>query len=162
MYAWNGLWGETGVEMHRPQQGPCPTSTASECVTLCTIRRDSDRSAIHSFTEQEWRKPRPPSSAIAHELKDAPLSPRPHSATHRPCKPPWQTRDLCPLRHLLMELENIVANTVLLKAREGKWTREAELGGTRNFAGLSRVVLCCVVGRVMWWEWWVCTAHYNR
>lgn len=40
-----------------------------------------------------------------------------------------------------MELENIVANTVLLKAREGKWTREAELGLTRNFAGLSCVVL---------------------
>lgn len=48
-----------------------------------------------------------------------------------------------------MELENIVANTVLLKAREGKWTREAELGGTRNFAGLSRVVLCCGEGNVV-------------
>lgn len=54
IFAWNGLWGETGVEMYRPQQGPCPTtSTASACVTLCAIRRDSDRSAIHSFTEQE-------------------------------------------------------------------------------------------------------------
>lgn len=36
-----------------------------------------------------------------------------------------------------MELENIVANTVLLKAREGKWPRDAEM---------MRVCLCCIVG----------------
>lgn len=71
-YAWNGFGG-TGVEMQRrtssPQQEPCPAYTASECLTSCSIRYDSDRSEIRSDSDEEWKKTR-----SAYELKDAVLS----------------------------------------------------------------------------------------